>query len=80
MNTSRSTANCGTTSFYLPYALVGAPCLTGDTFACTIDLASELICSGGRWTVQQTCPGECGILQGGTTRCPSMTGFCVGCL
>jgi hypothetical protein len=77
----RSIAACGTTARYLPYAQVGAVCASasGDTYACSLDLRSELFCEGGRWRVQETCASGCTTFPGGTPRCPSTTSFCVGC-
>jgi hypothetical protein len=81
MSSTRSTVGCGTTSFYVPYAVAGAPCLMGDTFACSLDLRSELFCSGTTWQVQENCSEMCGILRPGEPLCPSTTTtFCVGCL
>jgi hypothetical protein len=82
MNSIRSTAGCGTTDFYLPYAVVGASCLAADTFACSLDLRSELVCLNRVWAVQESCSDTCGILRSGEPLCPSSTTstFCVGCI
>jgi hypothetical protein len=78
-NATRSFAGCGTPSFYLPYAVAGSPCVTGDTFACSLDRKSELACSNGTWLVQESCSGLCSAFPGGSAGCQSTTSFCVGC-
>jgi hypothetical protein len=79
-NPARSFAGCGTPSFYLPYAIAGSPCLSGDTFACSLDRKTELFCSpSGFWLPQESCSGLCNAFPGGSPGCMSTTSFCVGC-
>ena len=45
-------------------AEAGDPCKVEDTYACTPDGAMELVCSAGRFVVNQPCEGGCTILGG----------------
>jgi hypothetical protein len=41
----------------------GEPCLAGvggENYACTTDMKGELVCTGGKWTVNSTCKGPRG--------------------
>jgi hypothetical protein len=81
----QNSANCGTPSFYLPYALLEGPCTPGvETYACTPDLGTQLQCDqAGRWIQFDSCAPQglrCGAVPNGSPGCTSGASFCIGCL